>query len=69
MPTNEMKKPEEKTESGDDQPSLEDVRAAFEAARLRVKPLAKRERESERVPGELLNLRLKSNGWFGPKLP
>lgn len=68
MPEKEMKEPDVADSSGrPNEPSLEDVRAALEAARLRVKALAKRERESERVPGELLNLRLKSDsyGRFG----
>jgi hypothetical protein len=68
MPKEEMKKPDKAdSPSSQGDPPLEEVRAALEAARLRVKALAKRERESERVPGELLNLRLKSDsdGWPG----
>jgi len=62
MPNEEVKEPDVGPEK---EPDLEEVRAAFEAARLRVKALAKQAREGERVPGDLLNLRLKSYEWIG----
>lgn len=66
MPTEPKKEHDVPTSPrGDDEQGVEEELAAFEAARLRVKALVKLEREGERVPGELLNLRLKYHAFAG----